>query len=77
MFQIVIAVFTFSTLLFSSDLNTTEENFIDVTTLTFRQNIYRKWLFYEVSPGVNFSKKHDFDPNYRFYLRLDAFFGKM
>jgi len=48
-----------------------------VTTLTFRQNIYRKWLFYEVSPGVNFSKKHDFDPNYRFYLRLDAFFGKM
>ena len=48
-----------------------------VTTLTFRQNIYRKWLFYEVSPGVNFSKVHDFDPNYRLYLRLDAFFGKM
>jgi hypothetical protein len=48
-----------------------------VTTLTFRQNIYRKWLFYEVSPGVNFSKKHDFEPNYKFYLRLDAFFGKM
>lgn len=48
-----------------------------VTTLTFRQNIYRKWLFYEVSPGVDFQKVHDFDPNYRFYLRLDAFFGKI
>jgi hypothetical protein len=48
-----------------------------VTTLTFRQNFYRKWLFYEVSPGVNFSKNHDFDPNYRFYVRLDAFFGNM
>ncbi len=48
-----------------------------VTTLTFRQNIYRKWLFYEVSPGVDFQKNHDFNPNYRFYVRLDAFFGKM
>ncbi len=48
-----------------------------VTTLTFRQNIYRKWLFYEVSPGINFHKTHDFDPNYRLYIRLDMFFGKM
>jgi len=48
-----------------------------VTTLTFRQNIYRKWLFYEVSPGINFHKVHDFNPNYRFYIRLDMFFGKM
>ena len=48
-----------------------------VTTLTFRQNIYRKWLFYDVSPGINFHKKYDFNPNYRFYVRLDVFFGKM
>lgn len=47
------------------------------TTLTFRQNIYRKWLFYEVSPGVSFQKQYDFDPNYRFYIRIDAFFGKI
>ena len=48
-----------------------------VTTVTFRQNFYRSWLFYEVSPGVDFQKAHDFEPNYRFYVRLDAFFGKM
>lgn len=47
------------------------------TTLTLRQSIYRKWLFYELSPGVNFHKSHDFEPNYRFYVKLDAFFGKM
>lgn len=48
-----------------------------LTQLTFRQNIYRKWLFYEVSPGVNFSKANDFDPNYRLFVKLDFFFGKM
>lgn len=48
-----------------------------VTTLTLRKNIYRNWLFYEVSPSVNFHKSHDFKPNYRLYLRLDAFLGKL
>jgi len=48
-----------------------------ITTITFRQNFYRSWLFYEVSPGVDFQKVHDFKPNYRLYVRLDAFFGKM
>ena len=48
-----------------------------VTTLTFRQNVYRKWLFYEISPSVNFHKEHDFNQNYRLYLRLDVFFGNM
>ena len=48
-----------------------------VTTLTFRKNIYRKWLFYEISPGVNFSKVYNYNPNYRLYFRLDMFFGKI
>jgi len=45
------------------------------TTLTFRQNIYKKWLFYEISPGINFHKDNDFKANYKFLLRIDAFFG--
>ena len=45
------------------------------TTLTYRQNIYRKWLFYEIEPGVNFSAIHDFEPNYSLRLKLDIFYG--
>jgi hypothetical protein len=65
----------FSTCLFGNDTNSTlEDNYL--TQVTFRQNIYRKWLFYEVSPGVNFSKENDFDPNYRFFVKLDFFLEK-
>ena len=64
---------------YTDDEETKKYNNINsyTTTLTFRQNFYRKWLFYELSPGVNFHKNYDFEPNYRFYIRLDAFFGKM
>lgn len=48
-----------------------------VAQVTLRQNIYRKWLFYQLTPGVNFSKSNDYKANYRFYIRLDMFFGKM
>ena len=34
-------------------------------------------LFLLVFPNGLKRKVHDFDPNYRLYLRLDMFFGKM
>ncbi len=48
-----------------------------VTQLTFRQNIFRKWFFYQLSPGVNFSKSHDFKANYSFFARFDIIFGEI
>lgn len=46
------------------------------TKVTFRQNILRKWFFYEISSSVNFAKANDFQANYRLYVRVDIFFGK-
>ena len=45
------------------------------TKFSIRQNFYRKWLFYELEPGVNFHKMHDFKPNYSVRLFFDIFFG--
>jgi len=45
------------------------------TTFSIRQNFYRKWLFYELEPGVNFHKIYDFEPNYSLRLFFDIFFG--
>lgn len=59
-------------------------NFIDksysginnyVTQITFRESVWKKWFFYEISSGVNFHKQYDFSPNYKVYLKIDMFFG--
>lgn len=41
----------------------------------WRENIWRKWLFYEVGPGVNYHEEHDYRPNYNIYFGIDLFFG--
>lgn len=46
------------------------------STFSLRHNIWRKWFFYEVRPGVSFHKEHDYEPNYTFRLFLDFHFGK-
>ncbi|WP_415408181.1 hypothetical protein ACLHDG_06420 [Sulfurovum sp. CS9] len=46
------------------------------TSLSWRQNIWRKWFYYEVRPGVNFHKYHDYEANYTFRFFLDFYFGE-
>ena len=48
-----------------------------ITTITYRQSFYRKWLFYELEPGVNFSIVDDYKPNYSLRLKIDIFYGKL
>lgn len=48
-----------------------------VTSITWRKNIYRKWLFYQVTPSVSFHKKYDYDPNYTLLFLLELYFGKL
>lgn len=43
--------------------------------MRWRENIWRKWLFYEVGPGVNYHEQHNYRPNYNIYFGLDLFFG--
>lgn len=47
-----------------------------LTAISFRQNIFKKWFFYEISPAINFAEANDFEANYSLYLRFDIFFGK-
>jgi len=43
--------------------------------LRWRENIWRKWLFYEIGPGVNYHEEHGYRPNYNIFFGLDLFFG--
>jgi len=47
-----------------------------VTSFSWRENIWRKWFYYEVRPGVNFEKQYDYEPNYTIRLFLDFYFGQ-
>ncbi len=46
------------------------------TSFSWRENIWRKWFYYEVRPGVNFEKQYDYEPNYTIRLFLDFYFGQ-
>lgn len=46
-----------------------------LSSLKYRQNIFRKWLFYEIETGVNFSIVNDYEPNYSLRLSLDIFYA--
>lgn len=47
-----------------------------VTTFSWRANIWRKWLYYEVRPAVSFHKQYDYEPNYTLLVFFDFYFGK-
>jgi len=47
-----------------------------VTSFSWRENIWRKWFYYEVRPGVNFHKQYDYEPNYTIRLFVDFYFGQ-
>ena len=58
----------------SSDIYAGINNYI--TSFSWRQNIWRDWFYYEVTPSVNFHKDHDYKPNYAIRLFLDFYFGQ-
>lgn len=47
-----------------------------VTSLSWRENIWRKWFYYELRPTVNFHKDYDYSPSYSLRIYLDFYFGK-
>lgn len=44
---------------------------------SWRQNIFRKWIAYEVQPGVSFHRQYDYEPNYAVYFYVDFYFGNI
>jgi len=47
-----------------------------VTSFSWRENIWRKWFYYEIRPSVAFERQYDYEPNYRVRIFLDFYFGK-
>ncbi len=45
------------------------------TSMRFRQNIWKKWFFYEFKPSVNFHKDNLYEPNYKLQFFVDVYFG--
>lgn len=44
---------------------------------SWRQNIFRKWITYEVQPGVSLHRQYDYEPNYAIYFNVDFYFGNI
>lgn len=46
-----------------------------VTSVSWRENIWRDWFYYEIKPSVNFHKDHNYDPSYFIRFNFDFYFG--
>ncbi|WP_250655616.1 hypothetical protein [Alkalimarinus coralli] len=46
------------------------------TKATYRRRLYKDWLFYELTPGIEFQRAEDFSPNPFVSLRLEMLFAK-
>ncbi|WP_201351829.1 hypothetical protein [Hydrogenimonas urashimensis] len=45
------------------------------TAFGYRRSVWKKWLYMEAIPAINFHKMHHFHPNYSFTIFFDLFFG--
>ncbi len=43
--------------------------------IRWRENIWKKWFFYDISPGVNYDKRFEYRANYNLTFRIEFFFG--
>ena len=63
---------------YSTQFNSTNDHQWDnfIFRVTYRQRIWRKWLFFEISPQASFPEGEDYDftPGIRF--RIETFIGK-
>ena len=46
-----------------------------VTSLSWRQNIWRDWFYYEIRPSVNYHKDYNYEPSYFIRFNFDFYFG--
>ena len=47
-----------------------------VTSFGWRSRVWRKWLYYELRPTINFHKDRNYKPTYSLRFYLDFYFGK-
>jgi len=47
-----------------------------VSSISWRENIWRKWLYFEIRPTINFHKDFNYKPSYTLRFLFDIYFGK-
>lgn len=47
-----------------------------LTSIRFRKNTLRDWLFYEIEPFILWRRDEDFKPSYGIALRIEGYFDK-
>lgn len=47
------------------------------TFASWRQNIFRKWISFEIKSGVDFHRQYEYEPNYIFEFNVDFYFGNI
>lgn len=47
------------------------------TAISWRQSVFREWLYYQITPGVSFHKDFEYAPNYTLVFLIDLYFGKL
>lgn len=47
------------------------------TFISWRQNIFRKWIAYEIQPGVSFHRQYDYKANQIIRVYVDFYFGNI
>ena len=47
-----------------------------VSLVGWRENVWRKWFYYEIQPSVSFNQHYDYQPNYTLRLFFDFYFGE-
>lgn len=62
----------------ANSIRTRSNHRLDITTfrVSYRQRIWKDWLFFEVGPQVSFPRSRNFDLTPGIYFRLEAIFGK-
>lgn len=45
------------------------------TQVSWRQNIWKQWFYYEIIPALSFDKKYNFQKNYQISFLVDFYFG--
>lgn len=47
------------------------------TFASWRQDIFRKWITFEVQPGISFHRQYEYEPNYVMHFYVDFYFGRL
>ena len=46
-----------------------------VTSVSWRQNIWRDWFYYEIKPSINYHRDYNYEPSYFIRFNFDFYFG--